>query len=169
MENNHAESDSKISSNKENESDLKKDLAKLSDNNEADETTVKPDTVSNKLDEKPIKNEEELLKETDTQKDVIEKDGDSVENDSKSGTPQDKTLSNDDEPEDKMEEKETEGKETVEDTIIIKPSELADFASIHSFLAIFGVELDLPYATILDLDQVFSPVYEISEEKGTFS
>lgn len=51
----------------------------------------------------------------------------------------------------------------------VPPSNHADFAVIHSFLTMFGIELDLPVVSLIDLDFVFSPKYKLSIDKGIFS
>ena len=48
-----------------------------------------------------------------------------------------------------------------------QPSEYPEFAVIQSFLTMFGVELDLPIVSLVDLDNVFSPNYRLSIDKGT--
>uniref|UniRef100_A0A7M5UVG7 PHD-type domain-containing protein n=1 Tax=Clytia hemisphaerica TaxID=252671 RepID=A0A7M5UVG7_9CNID len=49
--------------------------------------------------------------------------------------------------------------------ITSKPSDYADFAAIHSFLTMFGVELDLPNVSLIDLEQIFSTNHRLSFEK----
>ena len=48
------------------------------------------------------------------------------------------------------------------------PSEYPEFAVIQSFLTMFGVELDLPIVSLVDLDNVFSPNYRLSIDKGIY-
>ena len=69
-------------------------------------------------------------------------------------------------------------KERIESDIIIeqppaeppqdtsKPSDYGDFAAIHSFLTMFGVELDLPNVSLIDLEQIFSTSHQLSIDKG---
>lgn len=56
--------------------------------------------------------------------------------------------------------------ETGETQKEIPPSEYPEFAVIQSFLSMFGVELDLPIVSLVDLDNVFSPSYRLSIDKG---
>ena len=49
-----------------------------------------------------------------------------------------------------------------------KPSDYSEFAAIHSFLTMFGVELDLPNVSLIDLEQIFSTNHQLSIDKGDF-
>ena len=50
----------------------------------------------------------------------------------------------------------------------VPPSDYPEFAVIHSFLTMFGVELDLPNVSLVDLNFVFSMNYQLSIDKGIY-